>query len=154
MSAAALRVPQRARLAALADAIAPGTDAMPSATSVGLAEAGGLIDRVLALRPDLATRVMPILDAAMGEPSVPAFLERLGHETPNDLLALMEVVAGAYYLAPEVQRRIGYSGQQALSLGRGEIGAEDLLAEMMQRPPRWRRTGDHTGQIRSAAGAR
>ncbi len=144
---------QRRRMAELADTIAPGTALMPSASAIGLALEGSVIDRVLALRRDLAARVLPILDGSVATPDPATFLDRLERETPGDFLVLMEVVSGAYYLAPEVRVAIGYFGQEALSLGRGEIGGEDLLAAMMQRPPRWRGAGDTRDGRGPAAGA-
>ena len=132
----------RAALARIADVVAPRTTSMPSASDVGLAEDGGGLDAAMALRPDLARRLFDILDRSAGATDLGRFLDRLGRESPSDLEALVELVAGAYYLAPEVQARIGYAGQQALSLGRGEIGGEDLLEAMMARPPRWRPAPD------------
>lgn len=133
----ALAATQRAVLAALADAIAPAAGLMPAASSIGLAEPGGTIDRVLALRPDLAAALPAILAAT--DCDADGALDRLD---PAQRAVLLECVAGAYYLHPEVRRLIGYAGQEALGLGRGEIGGEDLLAAMMQRPPRWRRPPD------------
>lgn len=125
---------QRASLRALADAIAPAFGRMPGASSIGLAEPEGQIDRVLALRPDLAA-ILPLILEATGSDAAKA----LPDLPPAWRAALLECIAGAYYLHPEVRRLIGYAGQEALSLGRGEIGAEDLLVEMMAAPARWRR---------------
>ena len=141
MSAAWLTVEHRAAMARLADVIAPATARMPSAGALGLAAEGGLIDRALQLRPDLAPTLQWVLEALAGEFDPPAVLRRLQVENPATLLALLQVVAGAYYLHPEVKARIGYAGQEAQSLDRGRIGGEDSLAAMMERPPRWRRAG-------------
>ncbi len=128
-----LTTPQRTALAALADVIAPASGRMPAASSIGLVDPGGQVEQVLALRPDLAAALPPIL-AATGSDAA----EALTRMPPVWRTTLLECIAGAYYLHPEVRRLIDYAGQEALSLGRGEIGAEDLLAEMMERPSRWR----------------
>lgn len=130
MSAPPLTPGQRAALASLADRIVPRAAEMPSAGDLGLAEAGGLIDRVLTLRPDLGSDLRRLLDSpAYREPETLAAAE---------LGVLMQVVAGAYYMHPVVRARIHYPGQEAQVLRRDGIGAEDLLAIMMERPPRWR----------------
>lgn len=134
--------PQRAALAVFADVIAPAAGRMPAASTLGLAERGGCIDEVLALRPDLATALRPILAATYSDAA-----GAISQLPPAWRAALLECVMGAYYLHPEVRRLIGYAGQQALGLGRGEIGAEDLLAEMMERPPRWRRAPEDGAEV-------
>lgn len=140
MSGAGLDAAQRAVLAALAEAIAPRSARMPSAGDLGLTGEGGPADRVLRLRPDLAPALELVLARAAESRLDPAaFLHRLQETDAAGLLALMQVVAGAYYMQPAVMAAIGYPGQEAGSLGRGEIGGEDLLAAMMERPPRWRR---------------
>lgn len=50
-------------------------------------------------------------------------------------------MAGAYYLSPEVRKRIGYPGQQAQMLPREGIGVEDLLEGMLDAPKRFRHPG-------------
>ena len=61
---------ERAVLGQLADAIAPGTATMPSASEIGIARPGGLLDRVLEVRPDLVHELRAALDA-MTPPAVP-----------------------------------------------------------------------------------
>ncbi len=129
MSAPVLSQSRRAALAAVADFLVPRTERMPGAGDLGLFAPGGLADRVLAYRPDLAVALDSLLDTPLPPPA---------GMSPAALSILMQVVAGAYYLHPEVKRLIGYAGQEAQSLGRGGIGGEDLLARMMERPPRWR----------------
>jgi hypothetical protein len=141
VTAPALTLERRTTLARLADAIAPAAAGMPSASDISLARESGLIDRVLALRPDLARRLPALLDALLDAPAgaePDAALARLQADDPAGLDALMQAVAGAYYLDGQVKRRIGYRGQEALTLDRGGFGGEDLLLAMMERPPRWR----------------
>ncbi len=124
----------RERLAALADLVAPAAHGMPAASEIDLCREGGPVDRVLALHPDLLAPLAEALEAAADG----AALSRLEAERPAAYAALLETVAGAYYLDGTVRRRLGYRGQEALSLDKGRIGAEDALERMMARPPFWR----------------
>ena len=124
---------QRARLAEVAAALVPPGATMPGAADIALAREGGPIERVLRVRPDLAVPLAAALDAACG-----LSVEQLAAERPDAVRVLLQVVIGAYYLDPEVKRRLGYDGQQALTLPRGGFGGEDLLALMMESPPRYR----------------
>lgn len=100
---------RRARLAALAEVMLPGSAQMPSAGAVDLA--GGLLDRVLGHRPDLVEGLIRAVDAlgdgAFSLDRLAAFLV----DDPDAYAALTTAVAGAYYLAGEVKASIGYPGQ-------------------------------------------
>lgn len=137
---ASLTPTERLDLAALADIVAPAVDGMPSAGEVALLAPGGPVDRVLAVRPQLLPRIRP----ALGVEPTDAGLDALAAMDPATFEALLELVVGAYTLAPAVRAKLGYRGQEALSLDRGRIGAEDELLLMMERPPFWRDAGDGT----------
>jgi hypothetical protein len=111
----------RARLAALADLLIPRSEIMWSASEAGVA--GEPVDDVLAARPDLAEP----LRIALGWPDSPDTLP------PEVLAALGEIVAGAYFLIPAVQDRIGYHGRAALPVT--ELTEEDhaLLEPVVRR---------------------
>jgi len=127
------------RLAAIADCIIPRTDEMPSASDVGLSD---LLQRKLTrYRPDLLATVGEILRQETTQPPE-IFIERLAIEKPQDFQQLFQAVAGAYYLSPEVRRRIGYPGQEALTLPRDGIGVEDLLEGLLDAPKTFRRSGE------------
>jgi choline dehydrogenase-like flavoprotein len=91
------------RLAALADALIPAADGLPSASE---ADSGGKwLERALAARPDLAPsfeRALAATDARI-----------LADEDPDAFAALAEVVSGAYYMNVKVRKRIGYPGQKS-----------------------------------------
>ncbi len=133
-----LDVARRSALAALADILVPAGRGMPSAGEVDLCRAGGPVDRVLAIRPDLAAALPAMLDAWTG-PATQDGVEAFAQGRPESFAALLETVIGAYYLDREVKRRLGYDGQQALTLPRAGIGGEDHLEALLEAPARWRR---------------
>jgi len=98
---------ERARLKALAGALIPAADGMPSAAEVGV-EARPL-DRVLGSRPDLTAELKAALAQPFDDPK--ARLAQLAAEAPMAHAALLTVVVSGYYLDPGVRERLGYQGQ-------------------------------------------
>jgi choline dehydrogenase-like flavoprotein len=129
-----LAAEQRERLAALADALIPADERMPSAGGVGIAH--DLVDWVLDVRPDLADA----LERALAEP-VPDAAARLDVLRRSDRAAyydlVLAVVAG-YYHSSVVRGLIGYPGQEARPV-RGfdfpEYVGEGLLEFMLTEGP-------------------
>ena len=99
----------RATLGRLADGLIPATDVMPSATGVGVERKW--IDRALAVRPDLEAPLHEVLTAAREAPDALEELRRLERDDPEGLEVVQRLVAGAYYMAPPVRKRLGYQGQ-------------------------------------------
>jgi len=99
----------RFRLARVAQVLIPASDTMPSADEVGVADA--LLDRVLAAVPSLAAALTTTLDADIAEEDVGPWLDALSRSDLAAYRSLGLAVAGAYYLDPEVRRRLGYEGQ-------------------------------------------
>lgn len=126
---------RRAFIAPLAEAMIPRSQGMPGASDIALVNAP--LDRVLKHRPDLATSLDTLPDAADDE-SAEAYLARLEERTPNAYQALLQAVLGAYYMHPEVKRCLGYQGQQAQTLPRGGFGGEDLIEPLLGQRPRYR----------------
>jgi hypothetical protein len=127
------------RFAAIADCIIPRTDEMPSASDVGI---GDLLQRKLTrYRPDLVAAVGAILRLEAAQPPKD-LVEQLATENPQAFQQLFQAVAGAYYLSPEVRKRIGYPGQEAQTLPREGIGVEDLLEGLLDAPKTFRRCGE------------
>ncbi len=114
-----LTAEQRARLAALADALVPGTADRPAPSELDIA--GALVDRVLAVRPDLGVPLGRALDAVpppapCAEPpgaAAVALLDELDGTDPDAARALRTCVAGGYYLSPTVRAALDYDGQEA-----------------------------------------
>ncbi|MDE3100618.1 MAG: hypothetical protein KGJ98_00120 [Chloroflexota bacterium] len=97
----------RRTLAALADVVLeePG---LPAPSSVDVQ--GELLDRTLADRPDLRAPLTDLLAAAAGKDPA-AEVRRLQRDDPRAFIVLANVVAGAYYMHPDVKKIIGYPGQ-------------------------------------------
>jgi hypothetical protein len=128
----------RARLAALADVLIPASGEMPSAS---LAEvAGRWLDAVLAARPDLADGLRDVLDKARDREPHEAVAAFRSNE-PSAFEALAEVVAGAYFMNPDVQQAIGYSGQHPREIDpRPDYMEDGLLESVVRRGPIYRPT--------------
>lgn len=126
----------RAFVASLAECMIPRSPTMPGAVELSLAHAP--LDRVVKHRPDLAMALDALPDLAAGE-SATDYLVRIEEQAPHSYQALLQAVLGAYYMHPEVKRRLGYHGQQAMTLPRGGFGGEELVEQVMSSPPRFRR---------------
>jgi hypothetical protein len=121
-------------LAALADVLIPAGDGMPAASEAGVASA--LLDEVLAARPDLAEPLARVLEAVAGD-DPGATLARLQAEDDAEFDLLATVVAGAYFLSPDVCRRLGYPGHRPLPVDQQppDEELEALVAEVVSRGP-------------------
>lgn len=104
---------RRAVLAAVADVLVPKGDGMPSASEAGVAMRW--LDEVLRLRPDFGPPLAEVLDRIKGvDPA--AAVARVRAEDPAGFGVLAEVVAGGYFLNPQVRSAIGYPGQQSVPI--------------------------------------
>ena len=101
----------RARLAALADALIPAGDGMPSASEAGVA--GEWLDAVLAAEPGFGPALAAVLaEADIADPA--GELRRIETTDPDGWGTLTTVVAGAYFLNPAIAERVGYPGRRAI----------------------------------------
>ena len=101
---------ERATLANLADVLIPAGEGFPSASEAGVAGEG--LDRVLAVRADLAAGLKPILQRAEGRAPAEVVAE-LRASDGAAFAILAEVVPGAYFMNAKVRQAIGYAGQTA-----------------------------------------
>lgn len=99
---------ERMVLARLADVLVPRSGDMPSASEVALCDAP--IDRALASRPDLLATVR-VLVARARDRHAEDLVRELEKDDPMVLQALLQLIAGAYYMLPEVRAILGYAGQ-------------------------------------------
>ena len=122
-------------VAALAGELLPGNDRQPCAGDADLI--GAPLDQVLTSRPDLEAEVVLILERfRLSDAQAPqVFIQTL---KASELRLLLTVMCGAYFLVDEVRRSVGYPGQEALTLGRGGFGAEELAMKQMELPKRYR----------------
>ena len=95
---------------AIADVLIPEAEGMPKASQVGVG--GEILDRVLALRPDLREGFLRGLRAAAGKPPAEA-AEALNRDDPAALGAIGLVASAGYYMSPQVRALIGYPGQES-----------------------------------------
>jgi hypothetical protein len=125
---------QRATLAALADVL------IPSASQAGVA--ADLLDSVLMALPEVTEPLAALLQTLAGQDPAVAVV-RLQIEDPPAFDLLCTVVAGAYFLNPEVRQQIGYPGQQAVPIhaeSPPDYEQDGLLASVIARGPIYRPT--------------
>lgn len=113
VSATSLGATDRKLLAAMADVLIPEGDGMPSASAAGVA--ANWLDEVLRVRPDFGPPLLAALDQARGGDPAEA-VSRLRDADPTIFAVLADVVAGAYFLNPDVRNAIRYRGQQAVPI--------------------------------------
>jgi hypothetical protein len=129
---------QRALLAGMADILIPAGDGMPSASEAGVA--GNGLDAVLSARPDLAGELFELLDQASGRTPAEA-LASLRSGKPALFVHLGEVVAGGYFMNPQVRQAIGYHGQTPRPIDPHPDYLDDgLLEPVIRRGPIYRST--------------
>lgn len=100
----------RATFAGLADRLIPTYGKLPAASAVGVQKE--LFDLVLRARPDLAEDLRRGLAACAGRDASEA-INALFKEDPDAFNAVSLAATGAYYMAEEVRRLVGYPGQEA-----------------------------------------
>jgi hypothetical protein len=130
----------RATLAALADLLIPAGDGLPSASQAGASGRG--LDEVLVALPETEVPLADLLDKSRGVDAVVA-IATLQAEDPSGFDLLCTVVAGAYFLNPEVRQAIGYPGQQAVPIvpeDPPDYEQDGLLASVIGRGPIYRPT--------------
>lgn len=142
-----LTAEQRTTLLALSGALIPAGDREPAADEV-LAD-GRYLERGFAAEPDLEQAVARACDR-VGAQDPSAALRSMAEQDPALFEALTTLVAGAYYMAPEVRAAIGYPGQVPRPAGLTEAADEldeELIAPMAESAPRYRRVPDEPGGL-------
>ncbi|WP_340537769.1 hypothetical protein [Nocardioides sp. GXZ039] len=128
----------RTWLAAVADVLIPASDDMPSASEVDVQ--GRQLDIVLGARPDLTAAVVRAHELA-GDSTPEAVLDLLAGSDPEALDAVRMVVAGGYYIHPDVRSRLGYTGQEPRQVRVDVVPdyiEDGLLERVMERGPIFR----------------
>jgi hypothetical protein len=133
-----LRQAERELLARLADVLIPAADGMPSASEAGVAGPG--LDAVLSSRPDLRDGLHELLRLADGQAPLPA-VASLRSADPALFGLLGEIVAGAYFMNPQVRKAIQYDGQTPRPIDPEPDYLQDgLLESVIGRGPIYRPT--------------
>lgn len=125
----------RGTFLALADALIPEAEGMPAASRVGVG--GDILERMLALRPDLRDAFMRGLRAAAGKPAAEA-AQALNRDDQAALGAIGLVAAAGYYMSPKVRALIGYPGQESRPAdpdATPEYVANGMLQQVIDRGP-------------------
>jgi len=129
--------------AGIADVLIPEAEGMPSASAAGIA--GEPMDHVLRLRPDLIDDVVRGLRSVGADESGAEAAERLNRDDPAAMGAIGLVASAAYYMQPEVRRRLGYPGQTHRPVQPAEeddYRADGLLQPVIDRGPIYRQVPD------------
>lgn len=105
----ALTPDERQALSAIADVLIPRFARMPSASDVGLC--GPPIDRALGARPDLLATARALAIQVRGR-DAEEMVREIQANDPKALNAVLQLVAGAYFMLPEVRGILGYAGQE------------------------------------------
>ena len=125
----------RGTFLALADALIPEAEGMPAASQVGVG--GDILERMLALRPDLRDAFTRGLHAAAGKPAAEA-AQALNRDDQAALGAIGLVAAAGYYMSPKVRALIGYPGQESRPAdpdAAPEYVANGMLQQVIDRGP-------------------
>jgi hypothetical protein len=131
---------QRASLAALADVLIPAAEGMPSGAQAGVAERW--LDEVISILPEVEG-ALSVLLASVDVANPSREVARLQTEDPAAFDLVCTVVAGAYFLNPDVRQAIGYPGQQAVPIvpeTPPDYEQDGLLASVIARGPVYRPT--------------
>jgi hypothetical protein len=122
----------------LADALIPAGAGAPSASEAGAV--GEWLDAVLAARPDLAVPLGGVAAATAGMEPAEA-IAALPERDPAAWAAFSTAIPAAYFMNPDVRRRLGYPGQQAVPIDPdAPPDYADLLDSVRERPPVYRPT--------------
>lgn len=111
------------RLLKVADILIPASATMPGLGTVD--PNGEWLGRAAAARPDLLERVPAVLEGLNSEVDLAAALQRLFVEDRSNFDTLATLVAGAYFMTPEVRSRIGYPGP-----GRHPATTEEVVEDL------------------------
>ena len=129
---------ERALLGGLADVLIPAGEGFPSASEAGVASDG--LDQVLSFRPDLTAGLKKLLAQASGRPAAEVVAD-LQVKDPAGFGLLAELVPGAYFLNPQVRKRLDYHGQGPRPIDpRPDYLDDGLLQSVIDRGPIYRPT--------------
>lgn len=126
---------QRARLGGVADLLIPRASGMPSGSDAEVQ--GEFIDRVFGVRPDLVEAVASGLEELPDQ--LPESFAELESLRLAGLRALADAVTAAYFLNPDVARRVGYRTRSVIPI-RFDEDLDALVTQVRQRGPIYRPT--------------
>jgi hypothetical protein len=130
-----LTAADRARLARFADLLIPRGDGMPSGSEADAH--GAQLDRVFEVRPDLVQTVADGL-AVLPDP-LPASVDAFDPALFARLRGVADALTSAYFIDPEVARRVGYRRRTVIPI-RFDDDLAALTAAVTRRGPIYRPT--------------
>jgi hypothetical protein len=104
-----LSAPQMDLLLRVADVLIPATALMPSLRTAD--PDGQWLRRAYFARQDVLPALTDALDQLAESDDLPSALQTFHRDSRNTFDVVANVVAGAYYLIPEVRTLLGYPGQ-------------------------------------------
>jgi hypothetical protein len=125
-------------LARVADLLIPAAGDMPAASEMDVA--GRQLDVVLGARPDLSRHLLRGWRSTADSDAEEA-VRLLPELDPEAYDAVRMVVAGGYYIHPQVRRLLRYTGQEPKTVRVDQIPEyleEGLLERVMERGPIYR----------------
>lgn len=128
----ALTGAERERLARIADLLIPRSAHMPSGSEADAH--GAYLDAVFGVRPDLVPTVHDGLDRAPDP-----LPDRFDPEQIAVLRPLADALTAAYFLNPDVARRVGYRKRSVIPI-RFDDDLDDLVVAVVARGPIYRPT--------------
>ncbi len=126
---------QLERLARIADLLIPRSAAMPSGADADAH--GAYLDRVFEARPDLVDTVLTAL-AHVPVP-LPSSLDDVDPQTFAAIRPLADALTAAYFINPEVARRVGYRTRSVIPI-RFDEDLDSLVSSVVARGPIYRPT--------------
>lgn len=134
-----LTASQRDLLLRVADVLVPATAAMPSLRAAD--PDGGWLRRALLARQDVVVDLFAALDELARHDDLHTALRDLHANSRGTFDVVANIVAGAYYLIPEVRTLLGYPGQvrnpAPLDLASDEL-SDDVFEGAMNYPGTYR----------------
>lgn len=138
MLGATLTDAQRRTFAAIADLLVPEAEGMPSASQASVPDR--YLDEAFGYRPDLAEGLQEALRIVDGLDAQEA-IELLNASHVLAFEALGTLLAGAYFLNPDVRQLIGYPGQVPTPAREDLDFYADLLENVIDRGQVYRDVG-------------
>jgi hypothetical protein len=114
----------------LADLLIPEGPDMPSATQAEVPSRW--IEEALRIRPDLAHDMRLAIEVGSKVTAAEA-IAQLHEQHPDVFDSIGTLTAGAYFLNPDIGRRIGYAGQVSIPIRDDVDSYIDMLANVVER---------------------
>lgn len=120
---------ERRRLAELADQLIPPAPGAMSASEAGIA--GPLLDKIEQFAPERLDLLRLVIRAAAKTGPATA-LETLKADDRITYDSFCETIAAAYFMSPDVRRKVGFPGREPVPAKIDAAELEDLLMPVLE----------------------